>query len=253
MILGCNMDSLNHLLFAVLLVTPAGLSSYRLTGKIVLCYGATVGIGYSIFGLSMNFIHFTDLVAGLLILYILYLAWIKKKPFFKLFMLVTATVIIAGQSHGADQLLGLFAEVPSKSCSLRPHNLWHTPIFAFLLSVIATLLIPRLLNFVRKGASKFRDVQWSKFDLKFVPLLASTYLGYLLHVFADTITYDFDVWWAFPLSDINFSLYQLADAGELLAGDPTNPWGWWYFYLTPALVVCAIVFVCLIYLIRKDE
>lgn len=246
------MDSLNHLLFAILLVTPAGLSSYRLTGKLVVCYGVTVGVGYSIFGLSMNFIHFTDVVAILLILYILYLAWVRKKPFFKLFMLSMAAVVIAGASHGADQLLGLFAEVPSQYCPLRPHNLWHTPAFAFVISVIAALLIPRLLNLIRKGVSKFRDVQWSKFNPKFVPLLASTYLGYLLHIFADTIIYDFDIWWAFPFSDTHFSLYQLADVSKLLAKDPMNPWNWEYYYLVPALIVAAIVFVVLLYLAEDD-
>lgn len=245
------MDSLNHLLFAVLLVTPLGLSSYRLTGKIVACYAVVVSIGYTVLGLSMNFIHFTDLAAHLILLYILYLAWVKKKPFFKLFMLCAATMVIAGFSHSGDRLFALVGQLPSMTSPLRPHNLWHTPTFGLLLSALAALLIPRLLNSVRRGIAKVRKIEWARFNPRFVPLLAATYLGYLIHVFADSITYDFDVWWGFPFSRVHFSLYDLAHSGKLLAADPANPWGWWYYYLTPALIVIAMVFVGLCYLARK--
>lgn len=244
------MDSLNHLIFAVLLVTPFGLSSYRLTAKIVLLYGGAVAVGYAFLGLSMNFIYLTDVVAYLIIFYILYLAWVRKRPFFKLFVLCLATVFIAGQSHGADRLFALIGQIPPMTSPIRPHNLWHTPAFGLILSAISAFLIPRFLNLAKGVIAKFREIDWANFDPSFVPLLAVTYLGYLIHVFADSITYDFDVWWMFPFSNIHFSLYDLADAGKLLATDPGNPWGWVYYYLTPALIIAAIVFVGLCYLAR---
>lgn len=246
------MDSLNHLLFAILLATPIGLSSYRFTAKILGLYGVTVAVGYSLFGLSMTFVYFTDIIAYFIIFYILYLAWVKKKPFLKLFMLTATTVIIAGQSHGADQLLGLFVEIPSKSSVFRPHNLWHVPIFALLISGLSVLVIPKFLNYARRGIRKIRKVDWAKFTPDYISLLAVTFLGYLIHIFADSITYDFDVWWAFPFSRIHFSLYDLAESGKLLGESSYNPWGWIYYYLTPALVVCAAVYVGLAYLARRD-
>lgn len=235
----------------MLLVTPLGLSSYRLTAKIVVCYAATVSIGYAVLGLSMSFINFTDLVAYLIILYILYLAWVKKKPFFKLFMLCTATVAIAGSSHGADRLFGLMGELPPMSSPFRPHNFWHSPIFALALSIIAVLIIPRILNLLSGFIARMRRIEWARFRPETIPLLAATYLGYLIHIFADSITYDFDVWWLFPFSNVHFSLYDLANTGKLLALDPANPWGWVFYYLTPALVICVIVFAGLCYLAKK--
>lgn len=175
----------------------------------------------------------------------------QEKPFFKLFMLCAATMVIAGFSHSGDRLFALVGQLPSMTSPLRPHNLWHTPTFGLLLSALAALLIPRLLNSVRRGIAKVRKIEWARFNPRFVPLLAATYLGYLIHVFADSITYDFDVWWGFPFSRVHFSLYDLAHSGKLLAADPANPWGWWYYYLTPALIVIAMVFVGLFYLARK--
>lgn len=235
----------------MLLVTPFGLSSYRLTAKIVACYVVTIVIGYAVLGLSMNFINFTDIVAYLIILYILYLAWVKKEPFFKLFMLCTATVTIAGNSHGADSIFGLIGQLPPMSSPFRPHNFWHSPLFALSLSIIAVLTIPRILNLLSGFIARTRRIEWAKFKPKTLPLLAVTYLGYLIHIFADSITYDFDVWWLFPFSNVHYSLYDLANTGELLALDPANPWGWVFYYLTPALIICAVVFVGLCYLAKK--
>lgn len=235
----------------MLLVTPFGLSSYRLTAKIVACYVVTVTIGYAVLGLSMSFIKVTDIVTALIILYILYLAWVKKKPFFKLFMVCTATAGIAGASHEADRFFGLIGQIPSMSSPFRPQNVWHSPLFALALSIFAVLIIPRILNLVSGFIARTRRIEWAKFRPKTIPLLAATYLGYLIHIFADSITYDFDVWWLFPFSNVHFSLYDLANTGKLLASDPANPWGWWFYYLTPALVICAVVFVGLCYLAKK--
>lgn len=242
------MDSLNHLIFAVLLITPFGFCSYRFALKIVGAYAASVAVGYLAFGLSMNFVYFTDLVAYLIILYMLYLAWTGRRPYLKLFMFSAATVIVAGQSHGADHLLGFFAEVPSMTSPLRPHNFWHSPLVALLLSALTALLLPRLLNALRGIPERLASVELEEFKPDFMPILSITYLGYLFHVFADSITYDFDVWWLFPFSDLHFSIYELGDTGKLLATDPGNPWGWVYYYLTPALVALAAIYLGLGYM-----
>jgi len=244
------LDALNHLLFAVLLVTPVGLSTYRLTAKMLACYAVTVSVGYVALGPSMNLVRLTDIIAYLLIVYIVYLAWVKKEPLLKLSVLCIATVAIAGASHGADRVLGLFMQVPPAGSPFRPHNLWHSPLFALALSAVAAWAVPRALNLLSGLAHNVRGMQLTKLSPRAIPLLAATYLGYLIHVFADSITYDFDVWWLFPLSDVHFSLYDLANAGRLLALDTANPWGWAFYRLTPALIVCASVFACLCYLAR---
>jgi len=244
------LDALNHLLFAVLLVTPAGLSPYRLTAKMLACYAATASVGYVALGLSMDFIHLTDIVAYVIILYVLYLAWVKHENLLKLFMLCLATVAIAGASHGADRVFGILWQVPAADSPLRPHNIWHSPLFALALSVIAALAMPRALNLLSNLVYKIRAMELARFPPKTPPLIAATYLGYLVHIFADSITYDFDVWWLFPFSDVHFSLYDLANTGRLLALDTANPWGWAFYQLTPALIVCASVFACLYYLAR---
>lgn len=243
------MDALNHLLFAVLLVTPAGLSPYRLTAKMLACYAVTVSVGYVALGLSMNLVSLTDIIAYLLIVYIVYLAWVKKEPLLKLSMLCIATVAIAGASHGADRVLGLFMQVPPAGSPFRPHNLWHSPLFALALSAVSGWAIPRALNLLSRLAH-IRGMELTKLSPRTIPVLAATYLGYLIHVFADSITYDFDVWWLFPFSDTHFSLYDLANAGKLLALDAANPWGWVFYQLTLALIICASVFAGLCYLAR---
>ncbi len=246
------MDNLNHLLFAILLITPFGISSYRFAMKALLMYGAAVAIGYLVFDLSMNFVSFTGFLAYIIIFYILYMAWTGKKPFFKLFLLSLSTVFVAGQSHSADRFLGFFTEVPSMSSPFRPHNFWHAPFFAILLSALVALILPRILNSIGEIVRNKTQFQLKKFETKFLPLFSITFLGYLFHIFADSITYDFDVWWLFPFSDVHFSLYDLANAGKLLATDVANPWGWVYYYLTPALIVIAAIYLGLGYLSKSD-
>jgi len=244
------LDALNHLLFAVLLVTPAGLSPYRLTARLLACYAVAVAGAYAALGLSMSFIHVTDIVAYSIVLCILYLAWVKQKAPLKLFMLCLATVAIAGASHGADRVFSMFCQVPPADSPFRPHNLWHSPLFGLALSAVAAFAVPRVLNLLSRLVFRARGVELPSISAKIVPLLAATYLGYLLHVFADAITYDFDVWWLFPFSESHYSLYDLANAGKLLALDAANPWGWAFYKLTPALIVCASVFALLCYLAR---
>jgi len=213
------------------------------------CYGVTVSVGYLALRLSTNLVYLTDIIAYLLIGYIIYLAWVKREPLLKLSMLCIATVTIAGASHGADRVLGMFMQVPLADSPFRPHNLWHSPLFALALSAVAVWAIPRALNLLSSLAHSVRGMELTKLSPKTVPLLAATYLGYLIHIFADSITYHFDVWWLFPFSDVHISLYDLA-TGKLLALDKANPWGWAFYQLTPALIVCASVFACLCYLAK---
>jgi membrane-bound metal-dependent hydrolase YbcI (DUF457 family) len=118
---------------------------------------------------------------------------------------------------------------------------------------VTALVLPRLLNKISEIVNGKTSIELKNFDTKFAPLLSITFLGYLFHIFADSITYDFDIWWLFPLSDIHFSVYDLADTGRLLATDPANPWGWVYYYLTPALVAIAAVYLVLGYLSRNGD
>jgi hypothetical protein len=246
------MDSLSHLLFVILLVTPLGLAPYRLTLKIVLFSAVVAGLAYAAFGITANFIYVSEVVAHLVILYLLYLILIRKKPFLKLFMASLAAVVIAGFSHWADQILIWVDRCPPMTSALRPHNFWHAPLFALALSAAVVLVTPPILNLLSRGISRMSKIKPIWIKPKLVPLLAVTYFGYLTHIFTDSLTYDFNVWWLFPFSNVNFSLFDLANEGvRFLPPSPANPWGWWYYYLTPALVIAAFVFFALCYFIKK--
>jgi len=248
------MDNFGHLLLVLLLSTLIGLSTYRFTAKITAFCVAAILPAFAVFGLSMNLIYFGDFVSYLIILYFLYLVLMRNESFLKLFMASFAAVILAGFSHSADRILiWIRGSIPSMDSPLRPHNLWHSPLFALSLSILATLIIPPVLNLLSQGISRINGSKLSKLEPKIIPLLAATYFGYLTHIFADSITYDFDVWWIFPFSNVHFSLYDLANNGRVLALDQANPWGWVYYWLTPAILIIFGIFVFLSYLIKKNN
>lgn len=247
-----TMDSLSHLLFVFLVVTPLGWAPYRLVLKIASFSALIAGLAFVVFGTSSNFIYICEVVAHSTILYILYLMLVKKKPLLRFFMASLSAVVIAGFSHNADMILIWMDKCPPWDSPFRPHNFWHSPLFALFLSAIVVIAVPPLLNFISKGVGRVRKIRPTVLKPKFLPALSATYLGYLTHIFADTLIHDFDIWWLFPFSNIHFSLYDLANQGFRYSDpSPANPWGWWYYYLNPALIIAAFVFCILSYFARR--
>ncbi len=113
--------------------------------------------------------------------------------------------ILAAYTHMFDVIvLKILGEIPTGMW--RPHNVLHTPIAALVTPLIALPLV----RFLMKGPS----IKRAYFFLA---------LGYFLHIFADTITYDYGIYLLWPMSSFNISLaglFQRPDCISRFLGSP---------------------------------
>jgi hypothetical protein len=113
--------------------------------------------------------------------------------------------ILSAYTHMFDVLaLKLTGSIPVGMW--RPHNIFHTPFAAFLIPLI-TMPIVRLLT---KG-------------LSFKRIYFFLTLGYFLHIFADTVTYNYQIYPLWPLGSFHFAVIDAFQRPEVVSQWLGNP------------------------------
>jgi hypothetical protein len=132
----------------------------------------------------------------------LLILWWRGEERQRLFLcLLIGAQVLSAYTHVFDRVvLAWWGAVPEGMW--RPHTILHPPLAAFAISLAAAPLLNWLLG--------LRGV-WRTFFFLVV--------GYLLHIFADTITYHFQVYPFWPVSSLHGSL-----AASFMAPDSVSRW-----------------------------
>jgi hypothetical protein len=126
------------------------------------------------------YIDWTGNLAGLLFVYLYARKGQLSERFFV--AMIIGSQLLGGFSHPFDFiLLKAIGHIPEGMW--RPQHFWHTPLFAVAYSTLVAPLVAKLLRVSFKQA-------W-----------CALVLGYALHIVADTITYDFPIYWFWPFTD----------------------------------------------------
>ncbi len=113
--------------------------------------------------------------------------------------------VLSAYTHAADVIM-LKASGHIPEGMWRPHNILHTPLAA----LVVPLVFAPVVGFLMKGISVLR----AYFFLS---------LGYFLHIFCDTITYDYPIYLFWPLSPFKVALvgfFQRPDCTSAYLGNP---------------------------------
>jgi hypothetical protein len=129
-------------------------------------------------------------------------AWSRKETRRRCFVcLLIGGQVLAAYTHAFDLLaLKLTGSVPEGMW--RPHNILHTPLAALLVPLVAAPLVRLLVG---------RIGYWR--------IYFYLSLGYFLHIFMDSITYDYQLYPLWPLSGFSLSL-----AGMIQRPDAVSAW-----------------------------
>lgn len=132
--------------------------------------------------------------------------WLRKDEKRQYFVCVLiGSQILAAYTHVFDGLaLKLLGEIPDGMW--RPHNILHTPLAGLVISLVVLPLLAKIM----------RNRSYRKIYFYLV-------LGYFLHIFTDTITYNYQIYPFWPLSGLHFSLisfFQAPDAVSRFLGNP---------------------------------
>lgn len=242
------MDIFSHFIFTVAIMAPIfGFKEISFICKVLFTSSVFAIFCYAFLGMNMAYLFAVGAFSFVAMGHFLHRSLKGDRNLFILFCSLFGAIFLAGFSHIGDYLWILLGNVPSMYSPIRPQNLWHVPIFAFSLSLIS---IPILIEIVEYFSSRFDLYSFPKFNFR--SILSATFLGYLFHIFTDSITYDFDIWWFYPFSKTHFSLYDLANEGILMMETSTNPWSWVYYYLTIPILLFVLIYVLLVLLIKKE-
>jgi len=113
--------------------------------------------------------------------------------------------VLSAYTHAADVIM-LKASGHIPEGMWRPHNIMHTPLAA----LIVPLVFAPVVSFLMKGISVLR----AYFFLS---------LGYFLHIFCDTITYDYPIYLFWPLSSFSVSLVEFFQKPDCVSAYLGNP------------------------------
>ncbi len=132
--------------------------------------------------------------------------WSRKETRKRYFVcLLIGGQILAAYTHIFDVIvLNLAGSVPAGMW--RPHNILHTPLAALLIPLIATPLVRLLVG-----------------SIGFWRIFFYLALGYFLHIFADTITYNFQIYPLWPMSGFHFSLVEMIQQPDAVSQWLGNP------------------------------
>ena len=113
--------------------------------------------------------------------------------------LLIGTQILSGYTHTFDMLaLKVLGQIPSGMW--RPHNILHTPLAAIVVPLIALPLVSFLM--------KRLDYKKAFFYLS---------IGYFLHIFADTITYNYQIYPLWPVSSFHVALVDFIQRPDVVS------------------------------------
>lgn len=185
---------------------------------------------------AMHFYDWFSNVAGLVLLVL----WLRAEPRRQLALAIfIGALLLAAFTHVFDRLFLLFAPALPQG-RWRPHLFMHTPVFAVAYCALWTPLVALAMR---------TRVSWG--------LWLALVFGYVLHIFGDAITYDFPIYWLWPVHDVHSSLavfFQPPGVRTAWLGNPAyvvappsvlNPEGWVVYkaeFLVNALLVAAYGF-----------
>lgn len=124
----------------------------------------------------------------------------------------------------------------------RPHNLWHTPLF----SLIAAVVISVVLFYGMEILAKRAKDEKIRFRTPLLTLILVSWIGYLIHILGDTLTYDFDIFYFWPFHDYSASFYDFANNGFIVSCPPANPDCFIYYWAMPIFAWAALILTILI-------
>lgn len=234
------MDSLDHLIVSWGAIIFMGLYPLK---KSLYLLGLMLGVTFINYSLAASgSIQYNNV--GWMISYPLFILAIRERMIskdvniqvkFEKMIAIIFGDIASALSHGADAFL-LFANLTTEAGLVehqrdvwRPHNLWHTPVFAIIASVAAMFCIFAFFDWY---ANRTKDQMW-KFRTPLPMLMLAFFIAYYLHILGDTMTYEFPVYWFWPFSDFNISYYATANNGITVTCPPENPDCYVYYYAMP--------------------
>ena len=241
------MTNIGHIAFTTQFFSLAGWVKIKDSTKIFLAYLLSMSVIYlwaNWLKPSLWIMYFDDDITWLIFLVLVIYRYRGEIGARLLIAALVGSQVLSGFSHAFDKLsLMVFGTVPTGMWE--PHLFWHTPIFALMPCLVFTPLMCRFLKIPGRGV-----------------IFAALYVGYLLHILADTITYDFPIYWLWPFSDFKWSIYQAfappIPSAAGLFGHPFinfgtssyNAWGWIMYASEPTIVIIMIIGCYFIYLIR---
>lgn len=136
---------------------------------------------------------------------------------------------LSAASHAFDQVLddsGFFIEWRDM---WRGHNVWHAPMTAIIFSFLTALIVFYGFRYIGESKNEIFITRSTVLGL----FLACTF-GYFTHIIADTITYDFQIFWFFPFIDYSFSGEDIVNHGIFTEQPrPNKPEGTVYYWSIP--------------------
>lgn len=243
------MTPIGHLALTTSAYSFSGMITPRDAGKIYLSYGVIMFIVFfwaTWGGGSMWIMHFIDLITWVVFFAIFFSRYRGTTGEKSLIAALIGSQILSGFSHTFDKLsLMIFGSVPEGMW--QPHIFWHSPLFAIMPCLVFTPVVSRLLKIPGR-----------------LLVFASLYLGYALHILADTITYDFPIYWLWPFHDFHWSIYrsfcpplpvELGKFGSSFVNFGTSDynakWSWIMYSSEPAINLILITFYYPLLLIQK--
>ncbi len=248
------MDAWGHMLFAFAIAI--GLGIYPIE-KVKGLFGFMVGVMFINFliALAKNPIYngIGVILRAPVIGYLLYKRSTTNDPLEKakleqLSAVLFAATYISAASHAFDQVLHDSGYVVEWHSMWRGHNLWHSPftgiVFSFLIAII-------FINFFRYISKKgYPEIEPNS---TFNALFFASLLGYLTHIIADVITYDFQVFWLFPFHDYHFSGEDIVNHGIMTEDARANkPEGTVYYWSIPFFAFVTALFTAFKFVLNSN-
>jgi hypothetical protein len=156
-------------------------------------------------------------------------------------------LVLSAYSHLFDKItLHFLPDLPEGMW--RPHNVFHTPFAAIALSALAAPLLA--------WGMKLPDRR---------TIFGALALGYLLHIFVDTTTYNYPIYWLWPFSDLNTDFihyFQAPDVSSKWLGDPffvasppvhNNPQGYIMYVSEPLINLAMLFFYGVVVAVRRVD
>ena len=165
----------------------------------------------------------------------------------KIIMILFAS-FVASNSHPADFLIVLLGMTTfdileeNRYNMWRPQNLWHTPLFSLIAAIIISLILFYGMEILAKRAKNERI----RFRTPLLTLIIVSWIGYLIHILGDTLTYDFEIFYFWPFHEYSASFYDFANNGFIVSCPPANPDCFVYYWAMPIFAWAALILAILI-------
>ncbi len=202
------MTPIGHFMCAAAVAGCSDVTSKRETSYSFLYYAiflALFGIFAAVLSPGKWAMYFHDWAGNIALLYFFF-AWRKdggKKGAFVL--LLIGGQVLSAYTHAFDSIF-LWRDGFVPEGFYRPHNILHTPLAIVVVPLIALIPVRLIVKNVSLRLAYFSMV-----------------LGYLMHVVADSVTYDYPLYLLWPVNDFSASLVSLFRGPDSVSAWLGNP------------------------------